>query len=38
MAVESRSGGAPPIQVLVQDKTIDLRPGARHKFSLQRRT
>ncbi|HEY5247152.1 MAG TPA: glycosyl hydrolase family 65 protein, partial [Dermatophilaceae bacterium] len=38
MAVESRPGGAAPIKVLVQDKTIELRPGAQHKFSLERRT
>ncbi len=36
MEVQSRPGGAPPIKVLVQDVVIELRPGARHRFSLAR--
>jgi trehalose/maltose hydrolase-like predicted phosphorylase/beta-phosphoglucomutase-like phosphatase (HAD superfamily) len=37
MEVRSRPGGAPPIKVLVQGKTIELSPGARHDFSLEHR-
>jgi len=34
MRVQSRSGGALPIKVRVQDETIKLGPGAQHEFSL----
>ncbi|HEY5248142.1 MAG TPA: glycosyl hydrolase family 65 protein, partial [Dermatophilaceae bacterium] len=37
MEVTSRPGGAPPIKVLVQDESIELRPGAQHSFSLEHR-
>jgi trehalose/maltose hydrolase-like predicted phosphorylase len=36
MEVRSRPGGVPPIKVLVQDQTIELSPGSRHSFSLER--
>ncbi|HYO19677.1 MAG TPA: HAD-IA family hydrolase [Dermatophilaceae bacterium] len=36
MEVRSRPGGAPPIKVMVQDETIELSPGARCSFSLDR--
>jgi trehalose/maltose hydrolase-like predicted phosphorylase/beta-phosphoglucomutase-like phosphatase (HAD superfamily) len=35
MEVRSRPGGAQPIKVLVHDETIELGPGAMHKFSLE---
>jgi trehalose/maltose hydrolase-like predicted phosphorylase/beta-phosphoglucomutase-like phosphatase (HAD superfamily) len=34
--VGSRPGGAQPIKVLVHDETVELSPGARHEFSLER--
>jgi len=37
MEVRSRPGGAPPIEVLVRDATIEFRPGAQHHFSLEHR-
>jgi trehalose/maltose hydrolase-like predicted phosphorylase/beta-phosphoglucomutase-like phosphatase (HAD superfamily) len=37
MTVGSRPGGAPPIQVLVDDETVELSPGAQHEFSLEQR-
>jgi trehalose/maltose hydrolase-like predicted phosphorylase/beta-phosphoglucomutase-like phosphatase (HAD superfamily) len=36
MAVSSRPGGAPPIKVLVRDRTVELVPGASHEFPLER--
>jgi alpha,alpha-trehalase len=37
MTVGSRPGGAAPITVLVHDETVELSPGGRHEFSLERR-
>jgi trehalose/maltose hydrolase-like predicted phosphorylase/beta-phosphoglucomutase-like phosphatase (HAD superfamily) len=37
LEVSSRPGRAQPIQVLVRDQTVELAPGARHEFSLERR-
>jgi trehalose/maltose hydrolase-like predicted phosphorylase len=37
LEVSSRAGRAQPIQVLVRDQTVELAPGARHEFSLERR-
>ncbi|MEO6629523.1 MAG: glycosyl hydrolase family 65 protein, partial [Aquihabitans sp.] len=37
MEVQSRPGGAPPIEVLVGDETVEFRPGAHHHFSLEYR-
>jgi trehalose/maltose hydrolase-like predicted phosphorylase/beta-phosphoglucomutase-like phosphatase (HAD superfamily) len=37
LEVRSRPGRARPIKVLVRDQTIELAPGARHEFSLERR-
>src|SRR5215207_6716239 len=37
LEVGSRPGGAPPITVLVRDQTVELAPGARHEFPLERR-
>jgi trehalose/maltose hydrolase-like predicted phosphorylase len=34
--VSSRPGRAQPIKVLVRDQTVELAPGARHQFSLER--
>jgi trehalose/maltose hydrolase-like predicted phosphorylase len=33
----SRPGAAQPIQVLIRDQTIELRPGARREFPLEHR-
>ena len=35
MQVSSRPGGAPPIKVLVRDKTVELAPGAQTEFTLE---
>jgi trehalose/maltose hydrolase-like predicted phosphorylase/beta-phosphoglucomutase-like phosphatase (HAD superfamily) len=37
LEVGSRPGGAPPITVLVRDQSVELSPGARHEFPLERR-
>jgi trehalose/maltose hydrolase-like predicted phosphorylase/beta-phosphoglucomutase-like phosphatase (HAD superfamily) len=37
LEVSSRPGRAQPIKVLVRDQTLELAPGARHEFSLERR-
>jgi trehalose/maltose hydrolase-like predicted phosphorylase len=37
LEVGSRPGWAQPIKVLVHDHTVELAPGARHEFSLERR-
>jgi trehalose/maltose hydrolase-like predicted phosphorylase/beta-phosphoglucomutase-like phosphatase (HAD superfamily) len=37
LGVSSRPGRAQPIQVLVRDQTVELVPGARHEFALERR-
>ena len=37
LEVSSRPGRARPVQVLVRDQTVELAPGARHEFSLERR-
>jgi trehalose/maltose hydrolase-like predicted phosphorylase/beta-phosphoglucomutase-like phosphatase (HAD superfamily) len=37
LEVGSRPGRALPIKVLVRDQTVELAPGARHEFHLERR-
>jgi trehalose/maltose hydrolase-like predicted phosphorylase len=37
LEVSSRPGRALPIKVLVHDQTVELSPGARHEFALERR-
>jgi trehalose/maltose hydrolase-like predicted phosphorylase/beta-phosphoglucomutase-like phosphatase (HAD superfamily) len=37
LLVSSRPGRVQPIKVLVRDQTIELAPGARHEFPLERR-
>ncbi len=37
LEVSSRPGRAAPITVLVHNETVELRPGARHVFTLERR-
>jgi trehalose/maltose hydrolase-like predicted phosphorylase/beta-phosphoglucomutase-like phosphatase (HAD superfamily) len=37
LEVSSRPGRARPITILVRDQAVELGPGARHEFSLERR-
>jgi trehalose/maltose hydrolase-like predicted phosphorylase len=37
LEVSSRPGRAQPIRILVRDQTVELAPGASHRFSLERR-
>jgi len=37
LEVRSRPGQARPIKILVRDQTVELGPGAKHEFSLERR-
>jgi hypothetical protein len=37
LEISSRPGEGRPIKVLVRDQTVELAPGASHRFTLERR-